>query len=158
MEQRPCDDRSRKTVGVGTVDCAVLRKACSSYSAKRDRAFHQALANDDKSKPLSNFVTQPSICNFLFFHILFKMFKGPSEARLSVPSIPTTAQSSSSQDQPERPKARRANTAPSKVITGQKSERPDWVLVFCYMLVYLEVGWLITLIWRSLGKDWSPAT
>lgn len=50
-----------------------------------------------------------------------------------------------------RPSPQRAHTAPSRVITGQKSSRPDYVLVFCYMLVYLEVGWLIMMIWRTFA-------
>jgi hypothetical protein len=50
-----------------------------------------------------------------------------------------------------RPSPKRAHTAPSRFITGQKSSRPDYVLVFCYMLVYLEVGWLIMMIWRAFA-------
>lgn len=46
----------------------------------------------------------------------------------------------------------RAHTAPSKFITGQKSSRPDYVLVFCYMLVYLEFGWLVMMIWRAFAR------
>lgn len=55
-----------------------------------------------------------------------------------------------------RPLPRRAQTAPPKAITGRSSGRPDYVLTFCYMLVYLEVGWLFTLLWRSYVKpgDW----
>ncbi|KAK7210292.1 hypothetical protein V2G26_017470 [Clonostachys chloroleuca] len=37
-----------------------------------------------------------------------------------------------------RPLPRRAQTAPPKAITGRSSGRPDYVLTFCYMLVYLE--------------------
>ncbi|KAI6778132.1 uncharacterized protein J7T54_001936 [Emericellopsis cladophorae] len=52
----------------------------------------------------------------------------------------------------ERPSLRRAQTAPSKVITGPDRTKPDWMLAFSYMLIYLELGWLIMVIWRSLAK------
>lgn len=54
-----------------------------------------------------------------------------------------------------RPSPQRAHTAPSRVITGEKSSRPDYVLVFCYMLVYLEFGWLIMMLWRAFAMSGS---
>jgi hypothetical protein len=31
--------------------------------------------------------------------------------------------------------------------------KPDYVLVFCYILIYLEVGWLIYMLLRSYSRD-----
>lgn len=33
-----------------------------------------------------------------------------------------------------------------------KNEKPDWFLVFCFILVYLELGWLILLLLRSYSR------
>lgn len=74
------------------------------------------------------------------------MFRGYFESRSSISGA------SESPAETPRPSPRRANTAPSRVLTGQKSTRPDWILVFCYMLVYLELGWLVMLLWRSYGR------
>lgn len=55
-----------------------------------------------------------------------------------------------------RPLARRAHTAPANVSLSEDDNtttpRPDWILTICYMLIYLELGWLVTLLWRSCGK------
>jgi hypothetical protein len=47
---------------------------------------------------------------------------------------------------------RRAQTAPSTISQGTTPAKPDWMLVCCYMLIYLELGWIIMSVWRSLGK------
>lgn len=83
-------------------------------------------------------------------------------ARLSAPSLraPKEPQAETQQlsqaeaaAQHQRPLFRRARSAPSRVITGQTSRHPDYVLVFSYMLLYLELGWLVMVIWWSIGRS-----
>ena len=52
-----------------------------------------------------------------------------------------------------RPFPRRAVTAPSKVQTVPPRNPLDRVLLFCYVLVYLELAWLILLLLRSYSRD-----
>jgi hypothetical protein len=67
--------------------------------------------------------------------------------------INSTSTASVDPEESQRPSPHRASTAPATVnTTGQKSTRPDWILTCCYMLVYLELGWLVTLLWRSYGR------
>lgn len=54
-----------------------------------------------------------------------------------------------------RPPLQRAHTAPSRVITGEQTSRPDYVLAFCYMLIYLECGWLVMMVWRAFAMGGS---
>ncbi|KAG9251109.1 uncharacterized protein F5Z01DRAFT_639514 [Emericellopsis atlantica] len=76
----------------------------------------------------------------------YTMFQ-PHLKRASISDAPSVAPKMS-----ERPSLRRAQTAPSKVITGPNRTKPNWMLAFSYMLIYLELGWLIMVIWRSLAK------
>ena len=75
---------------------------------------------------------------------------GSDISNANVSAAAAAAHPSESSDRPQL--TRRAQTAPAKAITGRKSKHPDWILVFCYMLVYLELGWLVTFLWRSYGK------
>jgi hypothetical protein len=78
-------------------------------------------------------------------------------ARLSAPSLRAPEEPQAEAQLPagqhQRPIFRRARSAPSRVITGQKSRHPDYVLVFSYMLLYLELGWLVMVIWWSIGRS-----
>ena len=44
-------------------------------------------------------------------------------------------------------------TKPVLPSRGGTSAKPDYVLVFCYILVYLEVAWLIYMLVRSYSRD-----
>lgn len=78
---------------------------------------------------------------------LMMLHKDPNRSSISfAPADPPSSPES------DRPSPRRSHTAPSRVLTGQKPKRPDWFLVCCYMLVYLEVAWLVMILWRSYGK------
>lgn len=35
----------------------------------------------------------------------------------------------------------------------QQPPKPDYVLVLCYILVYLEIAWLIIMVLRSYSRD-----
>jgi hypothetical protein len=53
-----------------------------------------------------------------------------------------------------RPNLRRVKSAPAMVQTGDgpPPKSPDYVLTFCFVLVYLELGWLILLLLRSYSR------
>lgn len=53
-----------------------------------------------------------------------------------------------------RPNMRRVKSAPATVPTsdGPPSKNPDYILTFCFVLVYLELGWLILLLLRSYSR------
>lgn len=113
---------------------------------------------------------------FLFFFFLsplylfpsqssyFTMSKTDQKACLST-SSPATPPSSSSppgvprhedaHDNPKpnfRPLAQRIKTAPAAIQTPQKKPELDLILVFCFILLYLELGWLILLLLHSYSR------
>lgn len=51
-----------------------------------------------------------------------------------------------------RPNLRRVKSAPATVQIGSPPKRPDYVLACCFVLVYLELGWLILLLLRSYSR------
>lgn len=42
---------------------------------------------------------------------------------------------------------------PDAVAPPQPPRGPDYVLVLCYILVYLEIAWLIIMVLRSYSRD-----
>ena len=40
-----------------------------------------------------------------------------------------------------------------KACLSMSSRRPDYPLVACYALMYLELGWLIMMLLRSSSRD-----
>jgi len=40
-----------------------------------------------------------------------------------------------------------------KACLSTSSRRPDYVLTACYILVYLELGWLIMMLVRAYSRD-----
>src|SRR5687767_14623374 len=70
---------------------------------------------------------------------------------------PAPSTISSTDNTPQRLLARRSKTAPSTLPTpaSLNGGQPDYVLVCCYILVYLELGWLVLLLWRSWGSPTS---
>lgn len=57
----------------------------------------------------------------------------------SPPAVPASASASA--------------TTPSSSAAASSRLKPDYVLVLCYILVYLEVGWLIFMVLRSYSRD-----
>lgn len=43
--------------------------------------------------------------------------------------------------------------APDHKACLSTSRRPDYLMVACYSIVYLEVGWLILMLLRSYSRD-----
>ncbi|SPO04430.1 uncharacterized protein DNG_07115 [Cephalotrichum gorgonifer] len=58
---------------------------------------------------------------------------GPEEKELAPPAVPPKPASS----QPLQP----------------RPKQPDYILVLCYILVYIEVGWLIFMVLRPNSRD-----
>lgn len=56
----------------------------------------------------------------------------------------------SQQQSPSSPGGRQAASEGASTSSGE----PDWVLFFCYILLYLEAGWLVMLLWRTFGRSW----
>lgn len=46
-----------------------------------------------------------------------------------------------------------SSTAHPPTASSSPRPKPDYVLVLCYILVYLEVGWLIFMALRSYSRD-----
>jgi hypothetical protein len=42
---------------------------------------------------------------------------------------------------------------PPGQVQANPKPKPDYVLVLCYIIVYLEVGWLIFMILRTYSRD-----
>jgi hypothetical protein len=76
-----------------------------------------------------------------------------STSSSSDPSSPPLPRHPTVIPNPSRPLPRRVVTAPSKVQTAPAGKSLDRVLVFCYVLVYLELAWLILLLLRSYSRD-----
>lgn len=43
--------------------------------------------------------------------------------------------------------------APDQKACLSTSRRPDYALVACYVLIYLQLGWLIMVLVRSSSRD-----
>ncbi|KAL2211033.1 hypothetical protein CC79DRAFT_1366406 [Sarocladium strictum] len=84
----------------------------------------------------------------------FSFTKSPPPP-VSAPSNKATASSKTSS--PQRVPARRSKTAPSFIPSAASlgGTKPDYVLVSCYVLLYLELGWLALVLWRSWGSPSS---
>lgn len=85
------------------------------------------------------------------------MTKTEQKACLSTsnPQVPTPPSS----PEPELQADRRDKTPPpvppkhDSAGPRQQPPEPDYILVLCYILVYLEIAWLIIMVLRSYSRD-----